>query len=71
MHSLDDIAEAITQKTILLLATAEPGTRQQVLQERLQQLGGMCELARWLERWPLERKLEAQINTLKRQLAEP
>lgn len=64
MHSLDDIAEAITQKTILLFATAEPSTQEQTLQARLQQLNGMVELARWLEQRTLERKLEAQIARL-------
>ena len=66
MHSIDDIAEAITQKTILLLATTDVEQRDTEYQHRLQQLIGMCELAGWLEQRRLERKLEAQIARLQK-----
>ncbi len=68
MHCLDDIREAITNKSALWLASRPGAARHAALERRCCEIGGMLELARRLEDHRLVRFLEAHKDALRRLL---
>ena len=67
MYAVDEVIEAIVNKSALLLASY-PDERYAMLQRRRSEVGGMLELARRLDDHRLVRVLEAHKNALTRQI---
>jgi hypothetical protein len=64
-----EVLEAITNKSVLLLASY-PDARYETLKQRRCAVGGMLELARRLNAPRLVRALEVHADALRRQLEE-
>ena len=65
MYVVDEIIEAIVNKSVLLLASY-PAERYATLERRRRELGGMLELARRLDDHRLVRLLERHKDELTR-----
>jgi hypothetical protein len=63
------IAQAVACKTTLILATTPAVQHRTVLEQRLDNLAGMVELAYWLNDPVLERQLDMYRSLLRGQLA--
>lgn len=70
MHSVDQLVEAITTKTNLMISTAQAWQRPHVIANRIQELAGAIELAHWRDEMQLENEIEMHVDELYDQLEE-